>query len=299
MKGAWLFFVFISTLAALPAMGGGSGITLDMLSELRAERAHLHEGYSFHGFDANGRPVLAPREDMEFSTGVANLSRIYGVPFCVEYEYHTAERPTMPALNIRTGQRLVDALDDLADASNGLADWRLMDGAIVIRFRARVEEAHSPLLDRVLLADIQAYSLEEALLAFEEAFNATEPGPPRIPLIISALCGELAGRFHDRVKDTGAPFTIRGEATARDMLLSIVSFLGAGETRYSMVLAGSPESASHARLHLYSVPCDDRHRPVEELERLEREFAERDERRLQYQQAIDEARASAEREAVE
>jgi len=159
---------------------------------------------------------------------------------------------------------------------------------------------HQPLLDRIIFVDIQAVSPEEALITFEESYNSTETSLPRMPLVATALCRELTEEFQARVEAAGAPFVLRGEMTARDAVLSIVSFTGARGTRYITVLSGGPEAAGRsARLTLYSVPCDDSFRSSEEMDRFGEQMDARRERLVTYRQVIDEARAAAEREQQE
>jgi len=260
------------------ARAGEAPVTLEVLSALRAERDFRKESLRVDGDPFAGTAALVPVGGIAIADAIGLLRRGYEIPLCTEWDLDAHDAPPPIQFSIHEGERLVDALDSLEEASGGTARWRLLEGRIVITVRAAHEVEVPGMLDQIVEVAIEETSLRDALLELEASFN--EQHRYGLPFLLGLGCD---------IADAQArvPYRLSGRMTLREAILGLLSQMDDPWATYSLTQYGG--RAAQNRVLIRTRPCAE---VRDALIRIEASG----ERRNQYQQAIDEARAAAERE---
>lgn len=253
---------------------------LEALLTQRAERGFRKESLRVDGNPLAGTAALVPVGGISVEDAIGLIRRAYEVRLCREFDIAVPGGLPPIHFSIHEGQRLVDALDALEEASGGVARWRLLEGRIVVTVRAEHEVDVPGMMDQIVEVFIEESRLMDALLALEASFNEQHRGD--IPLILSLNCEW--SEEPDREL-----YWLSGAMTVREAVLRLLAQMDDPSATYSLLRSGG--RVNQVSVSISTQPCGRRDAfPIE--------FEASRERRLQYQQAIDEARAAAEREGA-
>lgn len=265
-----------------PWASANAPLTLDSLNDLRAEQDHTKESLDAILNPDDGSITMVPLIGNTFSDAVGLIREAYKIPICIEYDCPPGEVPPSKPYRIEDNQSLLSALDELSALwVDGLVEWRLMEGRIVLTARTEHDLGTPATLDRIVKVDIEAFTLEEALSALEIAFN--EQHRDNMPLILSLACINvdiLAG------EESRKPYLLTGAMSMREALLIIIQQTENQSSCYSYAQEGSNLVRTIHHIYIQARPChqDPMFDHVIYLEDLI-------DRRDRYWRAIDEAQA--------
>lgn len=271
-------------------------VTLEVLESLRSPTALGAQSVEVHGIDAEGRPYGEVLEGVRWSDTPGLFRRAYGLRPCVEYDPGSEELPPM-RFQIDAGQRLIDALDSLENASKGKVLWRLLEGRVVITGLPPTSSTASATLDQEVDLDLRAVTLGDALRALEVAFNLQSD---EMPIIIAAVCNNLSvEKVHFTKLDTGA-LKIQGRTKMRNALLAALNATAQPQLRYTASQRIAHESGEiYLLIRVWTHPCRDAFESTLEREAFMEELQAQRTRSVSYQAAIDARRAAREAASAE
>jgi hypothetical protein len=257
-------------------------MTIEALNDLRAEQDHTKESLDGILNPDDGSITMVPLIGNTFSDAVGLIREAYKIPICIEYDCPPGEVPPPKPYKIEFNQSLLSALDELSALwVDGLVEWRLMEGRIVLTARTEHDLGTPATLDRIVKVDIEAFTLEEALRALEIAFN--EQHRDNMPLILSLACINvdiLPG------EESRKPYLLSGNISMREALLTLLQQIGNTSAFYSFGQQGGNLVRPYNHVYFLMKPChqDPMFDHVIYLEDLI-------DRRDRYWRAIDEAQA--------
>lgn len=247
-----------------------------MLETLTTLRATLTIGPSaIYGRNERGEPYLIEDKMMDRFSAISALMKSFDVPMCIESD--AQERGEMLFdFAIQQSQRLVDALDDLREKTDGYIQWRLLNGRIIIIAGQSLAEKEVYLMDRTIRVDIEVPDLAQVFLDIETAYNEQYPD---LPLIFTPSCLNI--NYHAPFTSTEGPrnLVIKTEAPLREILLRALEENGEPWLRYHLC-----ETFDHVKRRYYDMrindlrDCRDEFKSGEEIDRTRAENKARYER---------------------
>ena len=174
---------------------------------------------------------LVHRRSSKSIDDVGILAARYALRDCfnilVSHElYPTIQTEPFP-FTISSNGRLVGALNNLTEATDGLVRWHLLKGRIILTVLPPELDAGPPIGDRVVRVDIQgAETLHEALLQLEEAYNEQYRDIPWLVALVHMTYVAAYLPF-----ETGA-FSLNAEKPVREIIIDIMDALEEKRTHY-------------------------------------------------------------------
>ena len=228
-------------------------MTIETLNDLRAEQDHTKESLDAILNPDDGSITMVPLIGNTFSDAVGLIRDAYKIPICIEYDCPPGEVPPPKPYRIEVNQSLLSALDELSALwGDGLVEWRLMEGRIVVTARAANDLGTPAALDKTVKVDMEAFTLAEALGALEIAFN--EQHRDGLPIIISLACVNV--EIFDNEKPLEA-YHLSGNFPMREALLYLLQQTGNTSSFYNFAQQGGHRVRLYNRVRILMHPCQE------------------------------------------
>lgn len=199
-------------------------ITPDMLAGLRASRTiNASEPIVTYSKNMELLEVDEVADNASVMCSVHALQKAFGIRISVEFH------PSMPgdmrfSYSVTASERLVDALNNLVEATDQQICWRLLNGRIIVIPTPNNGQGSEKLAtERLVQVNIDADDLYDAFLQLEDAYNEQHPD---IPLIVYAPSYVSVQKSIAKKADNPALFVLNGEASLRSHILELLDQFG-------------------------------------------------------------------------
>ncbi|HOZ45882.1 MAG TPA: hypothetical protein PLO37_14535 [Candidatus Hydrogenedentes bacterium] len=225
--------------------------TPDVLTSLRAAERIEKLNYQLVETDQGSVPIADGLSTHD--SAIRAVQAAFRVPVCEEVLYGNQAVEVRKAqlrftFAVEANERLVDALDKLTATTDGLVQWRMLDGRILLIRHDPLSGPDLDIMDWPVDVDVNAETLLGALQQIEAAFN--QQYPDSAPLLVRSMYVQLdlSGPAEDPGQ-TGT-FLLRSKSTLREAVLAVLDRMQDPAVCYMLVASTDQQGRMHFALWL-------------------------------------------------